>query len=596
VRRLLDTIRASKLDRVAVAYAAIAWLAVQVIATAASAFSWPAWTIQSAIVLAIAGFPAALLTVWISTHRESGRSFFHPTSAEMQVLVGLVVLFVSAAAVFAWAFWPREASRLANAPKPAVPMVQGHSIAVLPFVNMTGDPQKKYLSDGIADQLIGDLARIPDLHVAARTSSFAFEGKNSDIRSMARSLGVRTILEGSVREEGDRIRIMAQLIDASNGFQIWSQTYDRELKGILSLQDDIARAIEAALTNRLQAQGSSGRRTPGSINPDAFKALLEARFFLGQRTEASITRAIPILEKAIALQPDYADAYASLGFAHIALAFNYDKSEHIALALMPVRNALDIDPDNTDALDARVSLSLLKWDWRAAWTDVKRLTSTSAGAARAWHSAAIFYSAMGLLKQALVMEKRAIALDPLSYIDRLNLALNYTTLGLHRDAINVANTALDLQPGHPEALALICENRAALGDFAAARATLGQLTANKAPGLSIALCSFYIAYYTKDVAGMRKLLDAVAANFDKSGASPVDLAIGYRMAGDNEKALEWSERAFEEKSLAVLSAEEYGIGPRTMFADPRWKAMRNTAEVHEWEAMRGEIASQVAGE
>ena len=596
VQQLLDTIRAKYLDRIAVGYAAVAWIGVQITATAASAFAWSPWTIQAAIILAILGFPTALLTTWAIRERRSGGSLFRPTRAEVQILAGLVVIFFAAAAIFIYVFWPHNAHRTAATLARDELSAPEHSIAVLPFANMSGIPANKYLSDGIADQLIGDLARIPDLHVAARTSSFAFEGKNIDIRSMARALGVRTILEGSVREEGGRIRILAQLIDASSGFQIWSQTYDRELKGILSLQDDIARAIEGALTNRLRPEVTPIAKAPRFVNPEAFKALLEARYFLAQRTETSITRAIPILKKAVVLQPDLADAYASLGLAHIALAFNYGKEEHAALAVEPLRTALTLDPDNTEALDSRVIFSLLKWDWRAAWTDVKRLTSTSAGTARAWHAASLFYNAMGLLKQSLVAQRRAISLDPLSYIDRLNLALNLTTLGQNRDALKAVGDALELQPGHPEALALRCENEAALGAVARARATLTQLSTSGDLALSTSLCRFYIEYYAGDFAGMRKLLDEITANFDKSGATAADIAIGYRMAGDNEEALKWFATAFQKRELTALSAEYFAIGSKAMFSDPRWKAMRNLPEVREWEAMRGEIAAQIGGE
>jgi TolB-like protein len=584
------------LDRIAVAYAAAAWAVVQVTVTAASAFAWPIWTVQAAIILAVLGFPAALLTTWAVKDQQSGASLFHPTRAEIKILAGLVVIFIGSAAAFVTVFWPHAARNKATL-RPAMHLdAPEHSIAVLPFANMSGNPANKYLSDGIADQLIGDLARIPTLHVAARTSSFAFGDKNLDIKPIARALGVRTILEGSVREDRGRIRILAQLIDAASGFPIWSESYDRELTGILALQDDIARAIEAALTNRLGGAARPHDPVARTVAPEAFKQFLEARYFLGQRTEDSITRAIPILEKAISRQPDFADAYASLGFAHIALAFNYGRTAQAALAVEPLRTALEFDPDNTEALDARVSLSLLKWDWRAAWTDVKRLLSTSSGAARAWHASALFYNAMGFLKQSANAEKRAIALDPLSFIDRFNLALDYTALGLHREALGTINDALALQPANPDALALLCETQAVIGDLKGANRTLAKLATGGDVSLSTSLCRFYIGYYTHDLASMRRLMDTVAANYATSGATPADMAIGYRLAGANDEALKWFAKAFEERDIAALSAEYFAIGPKTMFADPRWKAMRDTQAVRDWESMRGEIAAQLPGE
>src|SRR3954468_21399157 len=290
MEQLLELARERKLDRVGATYAVAAWLLVQAASIAPPAFGPPAWVLRWLIVAAMAGFPLVLAGAWVKFSRAPMAAAPRPFDRKDWLLTGLiglvaVLLLVQLALGFSW-----RSTRSASQPMPQQAV---SSVAVLPFANLSGDPSKAYFSDGIADQLISELARTPSLRVAARTSSFAFRGKDVDIKAIAKALNVRSVLEGSVREDGTRVRIAAELVDASNGFQIWSETYDRDLTNILALQDEIAGAIARALSKRFWGRVAATRPVDRvRIDPEAYKFYLQGQFYLAQRTRQGVARSL----------------------------------------------------------------------------------------------------------------------------------------------------------------------------------------------------------------------------------------------------------------------------------------------------------------
>ena len=225
------------------------------------------------------------------------------------------------------------------------------SVAVLPFVNMSGDPEKEYLGDGLSEEILNDLANMPDLRVAARTSSFAFKGKRADIGEIARKLHVGAVLEGSVRQEGDRIRVVAQLINVADGFHLWSASYDGRLDDILSVQDQIARAIVVALTRKLVPP-----KPRHTIDPKAYQDNLEAQYFFNQRSGSAFRKANELLKDALARQPDFTAAYALRG--HVVLLFAGEDRELQEKSRQMTAAALRFEPDNQEALDTELQRAL----------------------------------------------------------------------------------------------------------------------------------------------------------------------------------------------------------------------------------------------
>ncbi|HWE07683.1 MAG TPA: hypothetical protein VG274_13300, partial [Rhizomicrobium sp.] len=349
LEKLLEQARVRKLDRIAAAYAVAGWLFVQVASIAFPAFDVPGWTLRWLIVAVLAGFPLALFIGWTANRARDTESL-RPLKRHEAVLLGtLGLVVVLTIGELAW--------HLAAAPAAAPAGASGApagSVAVLPFDNISGDPKQKYFSEGISDEIIGLLARNPALRVAARTSSFFFEGKNEDARTIAHNLNVRSLLEGSVRAEGNRVRIEASLVNAADGYQIWSQSYDRSLSDILAVQSDIANAIARSLAPTLT--GSHPKPSVPKlvqIDPEVYRDYLRAQVFFDQRSfegntpesTQAVMQALTLFRSVARRAPDYAD-----GLAAYADALRFSRTGSPQEVSDAIGSALKLDPTNPEAL------------------------------------------------------------------------------------------------------------------------------------------------------------------------------------------------------------------------------------------------------
>ena len=595
MERLLQLARQRKLDRVGAGYAVVAWLVVQGASIALPAFDAAPWVMRWIIVASIAGFPLALALAWHLRADETAS----PTRLRgvwRWVLPGVMAFVFLALLAQLAIYWSQGTGLLASSGSATTAQA---SVAVLPFANLSGDPAKRYFSDGIADQLITELSRRKNLRVAARTSSFAFGGGNADIKTIARALNVAAVVEGSVREDGNRVRIVAELISATDGFQIWSDSYDRDLTNILALQDDIARAISAALSNKLTGQSDAGPaprpRPRPTLPPDAYRDYLQGQFYFAQRSQEGLEHAIALFEQVTKRAPDYADGYAALGAANAAIALNFMKTEHIPAAVRAVDRALALDPSNPMALLARTTTSILQWKWRSAADDVLKVEADDAGAPGVWHEKGVFLSYMGLTKLALPAVQKAVQQDPLSFIDRYNLALFLHILGREEDAIKTARDGMTLQPGNLEGQALLCQVEAGRNNLVEAKRIRGQLQSltNRPEAENPAVaCAYYVAVAEKDTKTVRTLADAVAAGFPKNGAGANDIAIAYARVGDFDKAIGWFETAFQQREPQIFATPYSNPEFGALYADPRWKAYRDKPEFRDWEKARLDIAKR----
>ena len=268
--------------------------------------------------------------------------------------------------------------------KSVAPAVSEKSIAVLPLVNSSGDPANEYFSDGMSEEFISSLSRLPELKVIGRSSSFQFKGKTEDSKTVGEKLGVHYLLEGSVRKSADRVRIAVALVKAGDGANVWSETYDRELKDIFAVQSEIAGAVAkelkvALLGNNGQAAQLATAATPSNQNVEAYNALLQGNFYSNRRTAEDIRKAIGYYEEAIRLDPRYALAYAKLSIAAVNLATSYaglapeEKEELIAKARASAKRALELDPNLADAHSAQGTiLSDLDFNFAAAEAEYRR--------------------------------------------------------------------------------------------------------------------------------------------------------------------------------------------------------------------------------
>ena len=292
------------------------------------------------------------------------------------------------------------------------------SIAVLPFANMSSDPEQEYFSDGISEEIINVLAKLPNLKVAGRTSAFTFKGKNEDLRMIGEKLGVKTVLEGSVRKAGARVRITAQLIDVQNGFHLWSDKYDREMKDIFEIQDEIAKAIVEELKLHLLA-GSTQLSKSKRQNLEAYNCYLKGRFFWNNnRSKEGIERTIKYFEQAIELEPSYALAYLGLAESYAVMAdWGYIQVQKATIKIRAYNSkANELDSALTNNHFTMLYISCLEWDWPNAMIEGQKALEHDPKSARVHHMYGFSKMFFGNFKVALEHNNMARELDPLAVI------------------------------------------------------------------------------------------------------------------------------------------------------------------------------------
>lgn len=593
-------LRARRLDRIAAGYAVSAWVLVQAASIAVPSFEGSAQIIRAIIIFLLLGFPVTLIGAWFAApHVSTTHPRKKPSKTGYAIFAGSTLTLAVVAADLSLQL-SRTPARIAYVPS-ANPMPPRNSIAVLPFANMSGDPKKEYFSDGIAEELLDDLASMPQLQVAARTSSFAFKNRNDSIKDIARLLSVRSVLEGSVRESGQHLRISGELIDAASGYRLWSATYDRDLTDILVVQENIAHAITTALTNQLlprAAQFPTARR----IKAEAYRAYLLGKTQLERRTTAGTEAAISLFETTISQAPDFADGFAALADAEIILADKLPgRSDLIPSAEAALGNALRLDPRNTQALSSRVDLSLHKLDWSGASRDAGNLQRAAPHSAKALHEMFRFYNIMAFPDLALAAARGAARLDPLSLADRLYIATFLLHDARFPEAVAASKTALALKPHHALALAILCVAAANAGQAALAHATARELLRSNSAGRTRStddtagpLCQFAIAASEHRVPEAQSIVDDLAQAFPQSGISAFELGEKYAVIGDYKKARSWFDRSYESRENLLFFLPNDKLVPPTFRDSREYRELIARPLFQEWQRAHDAVANDLA--
>ena len=450
----LHELKERKLVQWGLAYLAGAWLLIQVLDLLTETFHWPAGVERIATVLLAVGFLAALVLAWF--HGEKGAQ--RTSAVEVGMLTGILVIAGGVVALVGAETEPgvqgSAAAVTPELPREVLVAEQG-SIAVLPFVNMSSDAEQEYFSDGITEELLNVLAKLPELRVAARTSAFAFKDKDVGIDSIARALNVRHVLEGSVRKAGDQVRITAQLIDASTGYHLWSETYDRELKDVFAVQDEISREIVDQLQITLADRRGGGRLARvETSDPEAHQLYLRARqTYLNGGGEPStwIAPAERLYEQAIARDSGYAAAWAGLANVHRAqAAFGMITREAgLAQARAEAERALALNPEEGDAHLVLGMVMETLGEASAAGAHYGRALRANPGDARTLAIYSGWLSAEGRTEEAVRAARRAVELDPLSVSALSSGGRTYESAGDLRTAAEMYRRALALVPEDP---------------------------------------------------------------------------------------------------------------------------------------------------
>jgi TolB-like protein len=464
---------------------------------------------------------------------------------------GLAVVAVALAVLLADKFWvakrvsaERPTAATAPAAAPATPAIPEKSVAVLPFLDMSEKKDQEYFSDGLSEELIDMLTKIPDLRVPARTSSFYFKGKQATVADIAKALSVSHVLEGSVRKSGKTIRITAQLVRVDNGYHLWSETYDRQLDDVFKIQDEIAGAVVKAL--KVSLLGSATPRTTPTTNTEAYTLYLQAQSIHNHALQlADAQRAVDYLQRALKLDPKFARAWATLAIYRVAdweffTSGNYQdvRSE----ARYAAEQALKLDPKLSDAHVALSVVYSLEWNWKAAEVEIHQALALDPGNADAFGVATVIALTQGHFDEGLQLAQKAVLLDPLSasnYGGFAGLSAAHLASGRLAEAEAAYRQALDLAPTASQLHFLLGWALLAGHESAAALAEMEKETDVRYRDVGRALAL--------DALGRKTEADRslAVAQAKYAGVVEYPIAVVYAHRNDLDRAFAWVDRAFE---------------------------------------------------
>jgi len=520
----------------------------------------PDWTLSFVVVALAIGFPVVLALAWVFDVTAGGIERTLPLRPQglgrlpLALAVGVVAAIAVVPAV-AWHF--ARASRAPAAPTaPAAP-----SVAVLPFVNMSAAKNDEYFSDGITEEVINALANVDGLRVVSRTSAFAYKNRNLSIRQIGEELAVATVLEGSVRREGNALRLTAQLINAKDGYHMWSKTYDRELKSVFAVEDELARSIADALRPKLLMESPLAPQTTASS--EAHDLYLKGRHFWSKRTAEDLKEAMGLFEKAIALDPTYALAHAGLADCYLLLGeYSSSRPADILPKAKPhAYRALELAGDLAEPHASLGLISLYDYDWATAEREFKRAIELRSGYATAHHWYAILLVTLGRFEEAQAEAERALELDPASAIVNNLVGVVFYESRNYDKAIAAFRKTLELNPGFAPAREVLACAYASMGRKADALAELDQIKASATEHVGMRA---WILAVAGDAAGARALMPELERRPGLEQGHPAALGALHGMLGDNDHAFVLLEQAYAERDWML----------RDVKVSPMWDPLR----------------------
>jgi serine/threonine-protein kinase len=566
--------------KVAVAYAVVAWLLIQAASILFPTYEAPAWVMKVFVAVVALGFPVALIIAWAFEMTPEGMKRTEdvpheqmPRWSRRKFVALIAVVAATAAALFVWQLLrgPVAPSHLNDAAVAAA----DKSIAVLPFVNMTSDKEQDYFSDGLSEELLNQLAQVPQLRVIARTSSFSFKGKEVDTGTIAHALNVANILEGSVRKSAKTLRVTAQLIRASDSSHLWSKTYDRDLTDIFKVQDEIAADVVAALKVKL-LPAQELPKAPRTNNPEAYQQYLQGRYYLYRFSIAELDKARSYLERACQLDPQFPLAWAALsrvanleaGLADKLTRAQFDAD--LARAKEASDRAIELAPDLPEALSARFDVQFIaNFDWKGGAETIKRAKALAPSDPMIIKSAAMVAVVFGDSAGGVDLARQAVALDPVNAEVRAYLGAALLQARRPAEARAEFDRVRELNPSTPWAyagsgFAWLMEGKNAEALAAAEHETI---EFSRLAVTAIALWNLE----------RKEESDAALATLIKDDADvgAFQIAEVYSARGDKDQAFAWLERARRQQDggLAYYPNDPL-LDP--LHSDPRWIPFRRS--------------------
>jgi adenylate cyclase len=539
--------------KVAVAYGVVGWLVIQVNSTVLPTFHAPEWVVQTLIVLVALGFPIALVMAWafeltpeglkrsedvdlVAQARRKSHAWIYIVIVGVLLSVGLFML-------------GRYGFREKNSVSKELP---AKSIAVLPFVNMSADKNDEYLSDGMTEELINVLAKVPGLRVPGRTSCFAFKGKNEEdiFHKVGDQLHVGTVLEGSVRKAGDKLRVTAQLINVSDGYHLWSKDYDGDVKDILNFQSNVAEQVVQALQVKLGGEEKRVLAKKPTENPEAHRLYLLGRYEFAKYTQTGWNNAIRYYEQALRIDPEFALAYCGLAdnYAYMGSVVMPEK-EAIAKEKEFAQKALELDPELAEAHMSLALALVAVYDWRNGLKEFDRALELNPNLAFAYELQAWTLNGLGRFDEAIAKTRKAVELDPLNPFFQMSLSFYQYWARQYDDAIAQSRKTLAMDPNSAISHVLLGLSFLKKGDTAGA---IAELQKSKAPDPG----AWYQGFlgYTYAISGDRAKAEQALRELEELAkrqyVSPTAFATIYLGLGQEEKCLDWLEKSYEQQDSA----------------------------------------------
>jgi TolB-like protein/Tfp pilus assembly protein PilF len=565
--------------KVAAAYAVVAWLLLQAASIFLPAFDAPPWVMKIFIIVIIFGFPVALIFSWafeitpegikLESEIEPNKSIARRTGRKIVAVT--IALAVVAAGLFVYQL-VRSKSDAPGSPSTAT--IANKSIAVLPFDNLSRDPDNAYFCEGVQDEILTRLAKVADLKVISRTSTQHFKSTPDDLPQIAKQLGVAHILEGSVQKANDQVRVNVQLINALTDAHLWADTYDRKLTDIFAVESEIAKTIAETLQARLSGSEKSSIAKAPTANPEAYELYLKGRFFWNKRTGDDLRKSIEYLKQAIAKDPGYALAYAALADSYGLLRFYGGASpeESIVPGTAAAKKALELD----DSLaEPHASLGLIateELDVHRAVSELERAVQLNPNYATGHHWLALAFTALGQSDPSVRELKRALELDPLSMVINADLSIGYIYARRYDEAEAQARKTLEIDPhsflAHyylGMALQLKGRMKEAIPEFQKA------VDLNHDPYSMAMLAQGYARNGQTDEA--RKLLAHLNEMAKSSQVPDYALALAYTSLGEKDRAIKALEHSFAGGNTSYLFLLPGDPLLDDLRGDPRFEAL-----------------------
>jgi len=550
------------------------------------ALNLPHWVNSLLAFFLILGFPVAMIFAWafemtpdgLKKEKDIDRSQSPAITYGRKLNFTIITLLVVSLAYFVWesrlqtgsepfSQEPTAQTIKAGDDKMALSPYPSNSIAVLPFINMSSDPEQEYFSDGITEEVLNLLVKIPELKVTSRTSVFTFKGQNVDIPTVAKKLGVANILEGSVRKAGNRVRITAQLIEAANDVHIWSETYERKLDDIFTIQDEIAREVVKAL--QIQLLGEAPLAT--STNVEAYKQYLRGKHFAASATNSEgLKSAVTAYREAIALDANFAPPWVGLADVfytqgRYGVTDITDKQEAMEASRRAAMRALELDDELAEGWLALAMIQFYyDWDWSRA--EVTILTALKYGPqdARVLRSTAWASLILGETERALELAQRAVELDPLEGSGLAYLGTTYGALGQPKEEERIYRNFLELYPDSVSVKSWLAASLAEQGRPEEGLQYLDFDSENSWQKIMSAIVLHSLGRHEEERQMQQFMID------ERSDSMAFFIAMTYAWHGDPDTAFEWLDIAYEQRD-GYLHHLSFNSRLANLHDDPRWE-------------------------